>query len=154
VVAFGRCTGWSALTVVGLSLSTVTASAEQVAPVSRLRVAPLPVLAGRLPPQTIRRLVRQQFGRFRGCYVDGARRNASLSGRVAVRFVIGRDGAVYRAEDAGSDLPDPAVIACVVSAFAELSFPAPDDGLVFVHYPIVFSRRTTGAMAESTASPT
>jgi hypothetical protein len=39
----------------------------------------------------------------------------------------------------GSDLPDPAVTACVTSAFRGLSFPAPENGIVTVIYPIVFT---------------
>jgi hypothetical protein len=36
-------------------------------------------------------------------------------------------------------LPDPGVISCVVQAFYGLSFPAPDNGIVRVSYPIMFS---------------
>ena len=49
---------------------------------------------GRLPPEVIQRIVRQNFGRFRLCYENGLRNNPNLQGRVSVRFVIGRDGAV------------------------------------------------------------
>src|SRR5262249_36840059 len=55
---------------------------------------PLPDSEGSLPPELIQRTVRQNFGRFRMCYEDGLRRSPSLAGRVAVRFVIGRDGSV------------------------------------------------------------
>lgn len=94
---------------------------------------------GRLPPEVLQRVVRQSFGRFRACYETGLRANPSLRGRVAVAFVVGRDGSVGSAQNAGSDLPDPNVIACVVRGFASLSFPAPEDGIVKVTYPIVFS---------------
>ncbi len=50
--------------------------------------------SGRLPPEVIQRIVRQNFGRFRLCYENGLRNNPNLQGRVSVRFVIGRDGAV------------------------------------------------------------
>ncbi|MFS8071890.1 MAG: AgmX/PglI C-terminal domain-containing protein, partial [Byssovorax sp.] len=52
-----------------------------------------------LPPEVIQRIVRQNFGRFRLCYEAGLRSNPSLSGRVATKFVIGRDGAVIQASD-------------------------------------------------------
>ena len=51
-------------------------------------------VSGRLPPEVIQRIVRQNFGRFRLCYENGLRNNPNLQGRVSVRFVIGRDGAV------------------------------------------------------------
>jgi len=62
-----------------------------------------------------------------------------LQGRVVVKFVIDRSGAVALSADAGSDLSDPAVTGCVVRAFADLSFPPPDGGTVAVVYPLVFS---------------
>lgn len=97
------------------------------------------VATGRLPPEVIQRVVRQNFGRFRGCYEGALRNNPNLAGRVAVRFVIGRDGSVGSAANGGSDLPDSGVVSCVVRAFHGLSFPAPESGVVTVTYPIAFS---------------
>lgn len=97
------------------------------------------VASGRLPPEVIQRVVRQNFGRFRGCYEAALRTNPNLAGRVAVRFVIGRDGSVGSAANGGSDLPDGGVVSCVVRAFHGLSFPAPENGIVTVTYPIAFS---------------
>jgi hypothetical protein len=94
---------------------------------------------GKLPGEVVRRIIRQNFGRFRLCYEDGLRANNELSGRVTTRFVIGRDGAVTSVSDGGSDLPDHAVIACVGRAFQRLSFPQPESGIVRVTYPISFS---------------
>jgi len=97
------------------------------------------VASGRLPSEVIQRVVRQNHGRFRGCYEGALRNNPNLAGRVAVRFVIGRDGSVGSAANGGSDLPDAAVVSCVVRAFHGLSFPAPESGIVTVTYPIAFS---------------
>jgi hypothetical protein len=96
-------------------------------------------VSGRFPPEAIQRIVRQNFGRFRFCYERGLVTNPNLAGRVSVRFVIGRDGSVSNVADGGSDLPDRSVRACVVRAFSVLSFPQPDDGIVTVTYPIVFT---------------
>ena len=96
-------------------------------------------VSGRLPPEAIQRIVRQNFGRFRLCYEDGLRRNPSLEGRVTVNFVIGRDGAVSNVSEGGSDLPDQQVRSCVVRNFYGLSFPQPEGGIVTVAYPISFS---------------
>jgi hypothetical protein len=95
--------------------------------------------AGRMPPEVIQRIVRKNSGKFRLCYDNGLKKNPKLEGRVSVRFVIGRDGAVSRAEDAGSDLPDKTVVSCVVRAFQALSFPEPEGGIVTVSYPLKFS---------------
>ena len=94
---------------------------------------------GRLPPEVIQRIVRQNFGRFKLCYEDGLRKNPSLQGRVAVKFVIDRSGAVSTAQDGGSEIQDPGVVQCVVRGFNNLSFPQPEGGIVTVVYPIIFT---------------
>jgi hypothetical protein len=97
------------------------------------------MVSGRLPPEAIQRIVRQNFGRFRACYEAGLVRNPSLEGTVTTRFVIDHAGAVASAADGGSSMPDPAVSACVVRAFSGVSFPQPEGGIVTVTYPIRFS---------------
>ena len=94
---------------------------------------------GRLPAEVIQRIVRQNFGRMRLCYTNGLRGNPGLQGRVSTKFVIGRDGSVSAARDAGSDLPDQAVVQCVVSSFMALSFPAPEGGIATVTYPLTLT---------------
>jgi hypothetical protein len=105
------------------------------------RVTPLgtTTVNGRIPAEVIQRIVRQNYGRFRVCYEQGLRSNPSLTGRVAARFVIGRDGSVSSVANSGSDLPDPNVTQCVTSTFYGLSFPEPDGGIVTVIYPILFT---------------
>jgi FHA domain len=94
---------------------------------------------GRLPPEVIQRIVRQNFGRFRLCYENGMKNNPNLQGRVTVKFVIDRSGAVAMTADGGSDLPDQGVVQCVVRGFGNLSFPQPEGGMVTVVYPIMFN---------------
>lgn len=96
------------------------------------------VVSGRLPPEVIQRIVRQNYGRFRMCYEHGLARNPNLEGRVQVRFVISREGTVANAQNGGSDLPDSEVTSCVISAYYGLSFPQPEGGIVTVTYPIMF----------------
>ncbi|MGC4094782.1 MAG: AgmX/PglI C-terminal domain-containing protein [Polyangiaceae bacterium] len=83
-----------------------------------------PTVSGRLPPEVIQRVVRQNFGRFRACYSMGLTRNPNLEGRVSARFVIGRDGAVSSVANGGSDLPDSAVVSCVISSVLRAQLPA------------------------------
>jgi len=95
---------------------------------------------GRLDPAVIQRIVRLNSGRFVGCYKDGLRTNPNLQGRVAVSFIIGRDGTVTASRDtSGSDLADANVRACVVQRFYGLEFPEPAGGTVTVTYPFAFS---------------
>jgi hypothetical protein len=96
--------------------------------------------AGRLPPETVQYHVRKKFGLLRACYEAGLRTNPSLAGRVVVRFVIGRDGAVSNVgRGEGTDLPDQQVVSCVVRAFYGFQFPQPEGGIVTVTYPVMFS---------------
>jgi hypothetical protein len=97
-------------------------------------------VAGRLPPEVIQRIVRQNNGRFRLCYENGLRKDPTLGGTVTVRFVIGREGRVSNVSS-GGDLPDKSVAQCIELAFYGLEFPAPEGGIVTVSYPI---RLTSG----------
>jgi hypothetical protein len=105
----------------------------------RMRMGDGSTVSGRLPAEIVQRLVRQNFGRFRQCYERGLATNPNLTGRVAVRFLISRDGTVSNAASAGSSLPDAEVTSCVVGKFYGLSFPKPENGTVSVTYPIMFS---------------
>ena len=93
---------------------------------------------GRLPPETIQRIVRQSFGRFRACYEDGLVRNPALGGRVEMKFVIDRTGAVANATANGS-FADGKVTSCLTRAYEAMTFPEPEGGIVTVVYPLVFA---------------
>ncbi len=93
-------------------------------------------VSGRIPAEVIQRIVRQNFGRIRGCYEEGLRLRAGIQGRVSVRFSIQHDGSVASSEVTGSELPD-AVGACIARSMLSLSFPAPDKRVVTVVYPFV-----------------
>ncbi len=98
-----------------------------------------PTVSGRLPKETIQRIVRQHFGRYRVCYEKALAKNPTLTGRVSVRFLISSDGSVSTAGNGASTLPDAAAVSCVVRAFYGLSFPKPAGGSVQVTYPLMFS---------------
>ena len=94
---------------------------------------------GRLPAEVIQRIVRQNFGRFRLCYEGGLRDNPGLSGRVATKFVIGREAAVMQARTRARTSGPERSSSCVVRSFNSLSFPAPEGGVATVTYPIILS---------------
>jgi hypothetical protein len=94
---------------------------------------------GRLPPEVIQQVVRANFDPMRDCYEAGLKRNNGLQGRVAVKFVIDREGRVTCAEDFQSDMPDRQIIRCIVAEYRKLRFPKPEGGVVTVVYPIIFS---------------
>jgi MYXO-CTERM domain-containing protein len=82
---------------------------------------------GKLAPEVVQRIVRQSFGRFRLCYEQGLRTNPTLQGKVTAKFEIDAAGSVAGAKDGGSDLPDSAVVQCVLRAFQQMSFPQPEE---------------------------
>ncbi len=112
-------------------------------------------VSGRLPPEVVQRIVRQNLGRFRLCYENGLRTNAKLEGKVVIRFEIDPTGAVSTSAVAkDTTLPDKATAACVERAFHGLSFPQPEGGKVVVVYPIQFSLPDpVPAAAPVTATP-
>lgn len=92
---------------------------------------------GRLPPEVIQRIVRQNFGRFRLCYEQGLRNNPSLAGAVEVSVVIGRDGSVSAAQASRSEVGS--VGGCIARGFANLSFPQPEGGIVTFKYGVALA---------------
>ena len=110
--------------------------ASHYAHVIHCRLSGVPVISDHLPAETIQRVVRDNLGRFRGCYVEGLARDPKLTGRVSTKFAIARDGTVATVADAGSELPDASVVACIQRAFSSLEFPASPSGVVTVTYPL------------------
>jgi len=134
---FGNANGH----IVGYALGGIGSAADRTRAFPRsptLRQGAVESSAG-FPPEVVTRIVRQNFGRFRLCYEDGLRRDPERAGQITTRFVIGRDGSVASATDAGSDLGDEAVIRCVVTAFGNIRFPVPEQGAVIVKFPILLS---------------
>jgi TonB family protein len=96
-------------------------------------------VSGRLPPEIIQRIIRQNMGRIRLCYETALRKNPSLSGRVTTSFVIGRDGSVSSVRISESTIGNRSVDDCVARAFSSMSFPQPEGGIVTVVYPIAMT---------------
>ena len=100
-------------------------------------------ISGRLAPEVIQRIVRQNFGYFRMCYEKGLVKKPDLEGKVLTRFVIDKSGSLSTVKSSG-DLPA-SVVRCVEASFRGLSFPAPGGGVVTVSYPIVFTTASSSA---------
>ncbi len=91
--------------------------------------------SGRLPPETIRRIVRLNMGRMRGCYQAERVRHPTAGGRVVATFLIGRDGSPKRVAMDGAMSAE--LGACLGAAFGAIRFPEPPDGTVRVVYPLL-----------------
>jgi hypothetical protein len=93
----------------------------------------------RLPPESIRRVVHQSAGQFRACYQRALLGNPEAAGRILVRFSIGPDGRVSRAEEQSASLEDRGARRCILEVFFELTFPTPAGHSVVVDYPLSFT---------------
>jgi hypothetical protein len=97
---------------------------------------------GWLEPRVIQHVVRASFGRAKLCYTEALRKDPSIGGQVRTKFVIGRDGTTSKVEDvSGPDdaLKDTNARECVRTVFTTLVFPPPEEGIVTVVYPLIFS---------------
>ncbi len=102
-------------------------------------------VSGRLPPEVIQRIVRQNFGRFRLCYENGLRSAPNLAGTVSIQFSIGRGGDVANVRVGSSTMGDATVEQCIARSFGGLTFPEPESGTVSVTYPLTFSPEGGGS---------
>ncbi len=95
----------------------------------------VPTVVG-IPAEVIRRVVLRNIGQVNRCYEQGLATNPGLAGRVAVRFVIGSNGAVLSSAPTSDTLGMPSVSACIAGAVQRWSFPVPaDSGAITVTYP-------------------
>jgi hypothetical protein len=120
---------------------TSTAPPEKRTPVTRsapyVRLGAVKVSGPfALPPDVLRRILLRYSGSIRRWYKAGLAKNAKLTGQMTARFVIDEDGSSSRATDAGSDLPDAAVIQCILDLYLG-SFPR-SEGDVTVTYTLSF----------------
>ncbi|MCC6645920.1 MAG: AgmX/PglI C-terminal domain-containing protein [Polyangiaceae bacterium] len=109
-----------------------------------------PSVKGRLPPEVVARIARQNVGRVRLCYEKGLSSNPSLAGRVSVELAIATDGSA-KATAGTSSLPDAATTACVARAFDGLSFPQPEGGAVTAELGVELAPGDAPAVAAAPA---
>jgi len=100
-----------------------------------------PIIVGSLTRAEIDRVVEGRMPELRYCYARELSRQPELAGKVTVKFVVGRDGAVTKAATKSSTLKSPAVEACLEGRFLRMTFPAPTGGgIAIVAYPLSFQR--------------
>ncbi len=97
------------------------------------------IILGRIDPSLIDAVMKRNAAVFRYCYQRELSRQPELAGKVKMRFVIGEDGSVTSAQTATSNMGSPAVESCLSGRILRLSFPKPQNGIVVVNYPFLFS---------------
>jgi TonB family protein len=98
------------------------------------------LVTGSLDKDVIRRIIRRHINEVKYCYQKELQGNPALRGTVVVRFTIGKDGLVTKAEVASTTLKNTTVETCIVAAVRRWLFPKPQGGgVVIVSYPFVLS---------------
>jgi TonB family protein len=93
---------------------------------------------GALDPAIITRILRQNMGALRYCYQKQLQINPSVTGRVAIRFIISATGNVSAANKTQST-GDATLDDCAVARIHTLVFPVPQGGgIVDVTVPLQF----------------
>lgn len=88
-----------------------------------------------LPPNVIKRVMRDHLPEFRRCHEREQERDSSFIPRVSPSFVIGADGTVTSASS-GVDKAHPDLDACILRVLEGMRFPPPQGGVtVTVSYP-------------------
>ncbi|MBI4700102.1 MAG: AgmX/PglI C-terminal domain-containing protein [Deltaproteobacteria bacterium] len=93
---------------------------------------------GLLKPEQIDQVLKAQLPKLEACYWGGLAADAKLTGRVAVRFVIGRDGKTSNA-GTSTDLSNDNVVQCFARVLLRAEFPEPEDGIVTVSAPFLLT---------------
>ncbi len=100
---------------------------------------------GGLDGSLIADVVRRNIGQIRFCYEQGLQLNASLSGRVAVNWVIDSSGRVKIAKVKNTSLNNKTVEDCILRRLRTWKFPVPAGNQeVPVSYPFLLKRTGRG----------
>ncbi|MFT5679415.1 MAG: hypothetical protein ACI8RZ_000319 [Myxococcota bacterium] len=99
-----------------------------------------PIIIGSLDRSLIDAVIKRHMNQFRYCYQRELNKDASLGGKITVKFVIAGDGSVSRSSIKKSSMGNSAVESCLTSRFMRMQFPEPKgNGIVIVSYPFMFA---------------
>ncbi len=97
-----------------------------------------PVLDGAGDPATFSREVNAHLSALRVCYERALRRDASLAGRVVLRFTVTAAGTVADVSIDEASIADPAFRDCLMKAVSHWRFTAPSKGAIEISFPFIF----------------
>ena len=109
-----------------------------------------PTVMGSMPKEIIQRIIRRSMGQYKYCYEKELVKQPSLAGKLNVKFVIDKLGAVKTATIKSSTMNNKKVEDCVSKVTRRLRFPSTSGGIVIVNYPFVFKSADLAPKAEHT----
>jgi outer membrane biosynthesis protein TonB len=105
-----------------------------------IRMSSDPIVIGALGKAEIDAVIKRHLSSIRYCYERQLSRAPDLSGKVSIKFVISKSGAVSRAVIDSSTVDDAALESCLQSRFLQMQFSEPKGGgIVIVNYPFLFA---------------
>ena len=87
----------------------------------------------------IESVVRRRAGVIRACYEQRLQVNASLKGKITMRWTIAGDGGVEGANATSDSLGDAETTNCLLRAVRRMKFEPPEAGICVIQWPFVFS---------------
>ena len=97
-------------------------------------------IMGALAKTDIGTVVKANKHRIKDCFNAGLQLDPDLSGRVNLKFIIGKTGAVSKSEVKETTLNHAETEACMVAVAKSMQFPEPEGGgIVIVTYPFALS---------------
>lgn len=96
---------------------------------------------GCLTPRMIEGAVQRREPQVRACYQDALERHPTLSGRLALRIAIGKDGRISQITAKGESLRDAAMERCIEERLETLRFPPFEQcDAVVANFPFHFKK--------------
>ena len=89
-------------------------------------------------PEEVQKVIRQNLGGVKSCYLHVARDGESRSGKAIVSFLVGASGHVEELHVDAPAFSGTSLPACVTGQIAHWVFPASQKGGLAVSYPFVF----------------
>ena len=111
--------------------------------VAGMVTAGVPVVEGPTDPSLVVKEVRARMGAVRACYERALKRNATLSGKVKIRWTITTAGTVSNIEIDEDSVGDSGVSSCMKAVVMRWRFVAPEGAPVDVVYVFVFEVKET-----------
>ncbi len=94
---------------------------------------------GSLTKEEINKVLKRHGNEVRHCYEQALRLKPDLEGKIAVKFIVGKDGDVLQTEIASDTLNDENLKSCMRNVVSSWKFPEPKGGgNVSITYPWVF----------------
>lgn len=98
---------------------------------------------GDISPAVLHSAMKVVLPQLRYCYEKALITDATLRGKVVMKFAVDQDGEVSHAVMVSSEIPSDEFQACILDTVLSSQFPAPEGGVVAVQYPLVFEPEPT-----------